>query len=159
MIYGQISVLDTYDFLLAQPAWKLAFAWLRTVTTKTPEGIHKLQGDDIYANVHGYQTLPASKCRYESHQRYIDLQYCISGGEFIDCHALTALSPDGAYASEKDLQFHLPYTKPAELASVRMIPGSFAIFFPSDAHAPKRNDGQNNSVFKLVIKVDRRLII
>jgi beta-galactosidase beta subunit len=38
-----------------------------------------------------------------------------------------------------------------------MFPGSFAIFHPSDAHRPKVRDDSNLNIFKLVIKIDRRL--
>lgn len=136
----------------------MAFDWLKTVTPATPEGIQKIQGDDIYVNVHGYKTLPAGECRYENHKRYLDLQYCISGGEFIDWQLASRLKPDGAFNEEKDLQFFAPSQKLPAAASLPMMPGNFAIFFSSDAHAPKRNDEINSSVFKLVIKVDHRLL-
>jgi biofilm protein TabA len=180
MIYGHISAADAYAHLLANPAWRLAFEWLKTVTASTPTGIQQLQGDDIYANVHGYDTLPRKLCRFESHRRYLDLQYCISGSEIIDWSLASALRPDSAYDADKDLQFYhppQPASLPAGLRSafggldpssvlltsclspLSMFPGSFAIFHPSDAHRPKVQDGVSPSVFKLVIKVDRRLLV
>ena len=160
MIYGHISAADSYAHLLVNSSWKLSFDWLRTVTSSTPTGIQKLQGDEIYVNVHG------------------DLQYCISGGEIIDWSLASALEPDAAFDSDKDLQFYCqPQPGPSlagqrsasdvlissscllnsRLSPLSMFPGSFAIFHPSDAHRPKVRDGVNPSVFKLVIKVDRRL--
>ena len=155
MIYGHIAALDTYSFLLVQPAWKKAFDWIKTATPGTTPGVHKLQGDEIYANVHGYSTLPREQCRYENHHRYVDLQYCITGGELIDWQLATVLQPDGPFNSEKDLQF---YQSQGTLTIVQMKPGSFAIFFPPDGHAPKRNDGTNSSTFKVVVKIDRSLL-
>jgi YhcH/YjgK/YiaL family protein len=178
MIYGHISAADSYAHLLVNSSWKLSFDWLRTVTSSTPTGIQKLQGDEIYVNVHGYDTLPREECRFESHRRYVDLQYCISGGEIIDWSLASALEPDAAFDSDKDLQFYCqPQPGPSlagqrsasdvlissscllnsRLSPLSMFPGSFAIFHPSDAHRPKVRDGVNPSVFKLVIKVDRRL--
>ena len=151
--------MDTYDFLLSKSAWKTAFTWLKTVTPATPEGIQKIQGDDIYVNVHGYKTLPATDCRFESHERYLDLQYCITGGEWIDWCLISNLKPEGAFNSEKDVQFFSIPKKNTPVATLPMVPGSFAIFSPSDAHAPKRMDGTNSSVFKLVIKLDRKLVL
>jgi YhcH/YjgK/YiaL family protein len=155
MIYGHLAATDSYEFLLSRPAWKTAFDWLKTVTPKTEKGIHKIQGDLIYANVHGYDTMAADQCRYETHRRYVDLQYCIEGGELIGWALPGQLEPDGGYSEEKDAQFYL--RRPA-FCSVRMAPGSFAIFHPSDAHAPKAADGIHASTFKLVIKLDRSLL-
>jgi beta-galactosidase beta subunit len=42
--------------------------------------------------------------------------------------------------------------------SLPMSPGSFAIFHPSDGHRPKIQNGANQSVYKLVIKIDRKLV-
>jgi YhcH/YjgK/YiaL family protein len=152
MIYGHINAAETWQFL--GPAWKTAFKWLKTVTPATASGIVRIEGDLIYANIHGYPTLPFDQCRFESHRRYADLQYCISGGEIIDWQLTSALKPDGPFNDEKDLQFHLP--APSQ-CSMRMTPGAFAIFFPSDAHAPKHADGIHPDIFKLVIKVSSEL--
>ena len=156
MIHGHLSARDTYQFLLPTPAWKLAFDFLSTVTPATPKGRRSLQGDDIYVNVHGYETLPVEKCVFESHRRYVDLQYCITGGETILWSLATELPPNGAYHENDDLQF---YPVPAHATTrLRMLPGAFAIFFPSDAHAPKLADGLHPDTFKLVIKIDARLV-
>ena len=172
MLYGHLSASDAYAHLLPNPAWRLAFEWLKTVTSSTPVGICKLQADEIYVNVHGYDTLPREQCRFESHQRYLDLQYCISGGEVIDWSLASGLEPAGTYDTEKDLQFYrspaarvegFPVSRCPDLAvptvcSLPMTPGSFAIFHPSDAHRPKVQDGVNRAVFKLVVKIDRMLV-
>lgn len=148
MLYGHISAPESWQFL--GPAWKKAFNWIKTVTPASAPGIVHLQGEEIYANIHGYDTLPQEQCRFESHRRYVDLQYCISGGELIDWQLLSRLQPQGAYETEKDFQF---YTPAPSQCTMRMTPGSFAVFFPSDAHAPKRADGVHPSVFKLVVKI------
>lgn len=172
MLYGHLSASDSYAHLLSNPAWKLAFDWLKSVTVATPAGIQKLQGDDVYVNVHGYDTLLREQCRFESHRRYIDLQYCISGGEAIDWSLASGLTPDGAYDVDRDLIFYqspdsrLPDSRISRVAAsaglpvcaLPMYPGSFAIFHPSDAHRPKVRDQKNRSVFKLVVKIDRKLI-
>jgi len=155
MLYGHLSESDTYAQLLANPAWKLAFDWLGTATAATPAGIQKLQGDEVWVNVHGYDTLPREQCRFESHRRYIDLQYCISGGETIDWWLVSGLVPDGEYSPDQDVVFYSP---PPAATTLWMSPGNFAIFHPSDAHRPKAQDGVNRSVFKLVLKIDRNLV-
>jgi len=183
VLYGHLSGCDAYAHLLATPAWKLAFDWLGQATAATPPGIQELQGEEIYANVHGYETAPRAQGRFESHRRYVDLQSCFSGGEMIDWWLASELDPDGGYDGEKDVLFYRspaflppegqwpdsPFPRPSALppralpparpaTALRMAPGSFAIFHPSDAHRPRVQDGVNSGVFKVVIKIDRKLV-
>lgn len=150
MIYGHLSASETYEFLLSNSAWRFAFEWLKNLPEPPEPGFRSLDGDDVCVNVHGYETLPADQCRFESHRRYVDLQYCIRGGELIDWQRSDTLKPAGPFDEPKDLQFYEPGDS---LTTVQMIPGSFAIFYPVDAHRPKRADGRNSSVDKLVIKI------
>ncbi len=155
MLHGHISTPDSYAHLLNNAAWRFAFDWLRKLPADPEPGIRQLQGEDIYVNVHGYDTLPREQCRYESHRRYVDLQYCIQGGEMIDWQLGSTLKPAGDFDESKDLQF---YELGTSLTRIQMVPGSYAIFFPSDAHLPKCADGLNRAVSKLVIKVSLRLV-
>lgn len=154
MLFGHLSTPATYDRLAHQPALQQALAWLRTMPEDQPEGIVELAGRDMYVNVHGYATLPREDCRFESHRRYVDLQYCIRGGELIDYCLLDRLPGNSGYDAEKDFIFHQP---PAEYSTLRMTPGDFGIFFPDDAHRPKVHDGRNAAVHKLVVKIDLKL--
>ena len=155
MLHGHLSTPDAYQHLLSNDAWRFAFDWLKRLPPNPEPGIRPLQGEDIYVNVHGYDTLPREQCRYESHRRYVDLQYCIQGGELIDWQLASTLKPAGPFDESKDLQF---YELGNSLTQIQMVPGSYAIFFPSDAHLPKRADGRQSSVSKLVIKVALRLV-
>jgi biofilm protein TabA len=156
MIYGHLSHRGTYAFLLHHPVWKMSFDWLQTINQATPLGTHKIQGDQVYASVQRYETLPREKCRYESHRRYIDIQYCIDGGEIID-HSLTSDLPfDGDYQEAKEAQLYGPYEKGTPLV---MSPGWFCVFFPPDGHQPKRRDGIHADVFKVVIKIEVELVM
>ncbi|HEX4119628.1 MAG TPA: YhcH/YjgK/YiaL family protein [Verrucomicrobiae bacterium] len=155
MIYGNLLHPDAFEFLKTSPTWRDAFNWLKTLSSNTPVGVTELDGDRIYASVQRYDTLPAVQCRYESHRRYVDLQYCIGGGEIIDCCFSSELTTDGDFNEKKDVQFYLPSPKGIP---VRMSPGCFTVFFPSDAHAPKRRDEVNSTVHKVVLKIDRAVI-
>ncbi|AOS45899.1 Toxin-antitoxin biofilm protein TabA [Lacunisphaera limnophila] len=155
MIHGKLNTPESHAFLLDNPAWKLAFDWLHTVTPATPLGITQLQGEDIYVNVMTYQTLPAEQCRYETHRKYVDLQYTITGAEMIDWLDRSELLPDGGFDEAKDLQFYQPVPT---LSRVHMLPGCFAIFYPTDAHRPKVSDTRHGEVFKLVVKMNLKLV-
>ncbi len=156
MIFGHLASSGTYAYLLANPTWRWVFEWLQRLPARPEPGVLQLQGDDIYVNIHGYETLPADKCRFESHRKYVDLQFCIAGGELIDWTLASSLSPAGPYDTSTDVQFYDP--RPS-LTTLQMVEHRFAIFFPDDAHRPKRSDGVQSSVFKLVIKVAHHLCV
>ena len=156
MIYRNITDTDAFESLLHRPAWERVFAWLKTVTPATPLGIQQLQGEDIYVNVMTYATLPPEECRFESHRKYIDLQYTIMGSEIIEWARSDELTPDGGYDESMDLQFYRPALTHTR---VPMRPGYFGIFFRSDAHRPKVTDGICSDVLKLVVKINRQLLI
>lgn len=156
MLYGRLDAPETFMPLMIHPIWREALAWLSAMPANIPAGIHPLRGEEMFANVHGYDTRPREACRYEAHRRYIDLQFCRSGGEIIEWHPLAALTPIDAYEEKKDvIHFALPARPDAEL---RMAAASLAVFYPSDGHMPKRFDEQHSRVEKAVIKISLALI-
>jgi len=156
MLYGRIDLPDTYAMLSAHPVWAEALGWLRALPPGIAPGIYPLRGDDMFVNVHSYTTKPRDACRYESHLRYIDLQYCIAGGEIIEWHPTSGLKPTDAYDVNKDV---VHYAAPTVAdARLRMAAGSFAVFFPEDGHMPKIASNESSLVEKIVIKIDRKLL-
>ena len=157
MLCARLDAIDTYRSLLTNPIWAEALLWLRTAPQERSRGIHQLRGDDMFANVHGYATRTRELSRYESHRRYVDLQYCVSGGEIVEWHPLKSLVPSDSFDLVKDV---IHYQKPVEsAASLRMSAGYFAVFFPDDGHMPKMADGQHPQVEKIVIKIDLGLLV
>ena len=157
MLYGKLNLLDTYAPFLRGPVWVDALNWLRSMPIDIAPGIHPLRGEHMFANVHGYQTLAREACRFESHRRYIDLQYCISGGERIEWEALDTLIANDEYDAQKDVQHYQSPEHPSGI--LRMRPDTFAIFRPEDGHMPKIADGIHPEVAKVVIKIDAGLFI
>lgn len=133
-----------------------AFDWIRALPPNPALGITELRGNKMYVNVHGYDTLPTGKCKWESHRHTIDLQYCISGGEIIEWLHDVRLEPDGEYNAAKDTQKWSGMT--TACAQLHMFPGAYAIFLPNELHRPKICDGVNANVLKLVVKIDAKLL-
>lgn len=155
MFLGNIQNPNTYDKLIRNAAILDALAWIRQMPRDQATGIFELQGKDVFVNVHGYDTLPREDCRFESHRQYLDLQYCIAGGELIDHARLGLVKPETPYEEERDLLFHHPA---GEFSVLRMAPGDFALFWPEDVHRPRVSDGRNPSVQKLVVKIALNLL-
>ena len=113
------------------------------------DGKHPIEGDELFALVSTYETEPETARSFEAHRRYIDIQYILSGREIIYWAALQELAPKDEYSDEKDIVF----LSGAERARLQLSPGSFAVFYPQDAHKPNCTWESPQQVRKVVVKV------
>lgn len=152
MIFGQYPSIPNE---LTGPIWQQAFTWIAEHAKHLPDGEHGIVGRDMYANIHTVQTTPESEGSFEVHKKYIDIHYCLSGGEVIMYSPIDSPKEKTAFDIEKDYQLFYPAQ---QSSSVTMQPGSFAIFFPEELHMPKISDGANITVRKIVIKIKASLL-
>jgi biofilm protein TabA len=131
-------------------------------TADLPAGRHIIDGDRLYLVIGREQGRGREGAKLESHRRYIDIQLTLAGQEEIgwlplaDCHTsverASPLAPsergvvDEAYDADRDIAF---YSARPE-TWLAMPPGTFAIFYPDDAHAPLAGRGP---LVKAVAKV------
>jgi len=155
MLTGQLSPSTTQDPSFANPVWLEVFEWLKKLPQNNPDGEQPIRNRDIYANFITAETQPRENLVMEAHKKYIDLHYCISGGERIEWSPTEGLVTQKEYDLEKDVAL---YTPPTTAASHVMTPGEFAVFFPDEAHTPKINDGTNKTVKKVVLKIKADLL-
>lgn len=156
MLHGTLQKPESYTALLSNKAWATAFDWLSKLPQNPQAGIYDIQGNDIYANVHGYETQPRANCRFEAHRKYVDLQFCINGSELIEFQETDDLKAITDYDEKKDVQF---YSDQRAHSVVHIKPGSFATFHPNEAHMPKLTDELSKEIFKLVIKIRLELLL
>ncbi len=124
-----------------------------TLNAETPEGRILLRGDDLYAGVSEYNTIPEDKGKYETHRKYADIQIMLSGCERIMCRPAEGLVVSEPYDAVRDVAFYGRGEKPG-MCEIVLAPGAFAVFFPWDAHMPQiasRDGGMR--VKKVVYKV------
>ncbi|MEX2055267.1 MAG: YhcH/YjgK/YiaL family protein [Candidatus Andersenbacteria bacterium] len=150
MLLGHRHYPETYQHLLTHTIWEQAFAWIEEKATHLPDGEHEIQGRELYVNLHHADLLPRHDGVYEAHQYYIDLHYCLEGGELIEWAPVTGLTARTEYDPEKDYTL---FELRAEATSCVMMPHTFAIFLPNEAHMPKISDGKNKRVRKAVVKI------
>ena len=147
MILDLLANSIAYEKL--HPGFNSAFYFLRKTDLATiSEGRHAIDGERIYAIVQAYDTKPLSEGLLEVHQRYIDIQFLITGEELIGYAPLTDQVVRTPYDTEKDIAFLEGAAEP-----IRVQQGHFAIFFPHDAHMPCRTTGEPAHVRKVVVKV------
>ena len=113
-------------------------------------GRYEIKGQEIYAIVQSYDTENAANKKIESHKKYVDLQYIVSGKEMIGWSPVAALSESTPYSEERDIIF---FRAPAAITPIVMVPGTFSIFFPHDAHQPGCIFEKVEPVRKIVVKV------
>ena len=146
MILDRLEYSHRYHSL--HPMFRQAFDFLKDralAGMKTER--HDLAGPGLYAIITKDPGKTADAARLEAHRKYIDIHYTIGGVEKIGWRSLDSCAMvDSPYNDEKDVQ---TFRDDSETWSV-LSPGTFAIFFSEDAHAPMVAEGV---VHKAVIKV------
>ena len=128
--------------------WDTTFAFLKTHDLPNlPVGKYLLAGDSVYVSVTEGPTKEFDKTQWESHRKYIDVQYVAKGKEKIGVAPVATATVTEPYNEAKDVA-HYKTDGKFYVAE----PGTFFIFFPQEAHRPsiKVEDGNEK---KVVVKV------
>ena len=137
------------QYHLNKALWDKAFAYLKQTNLQTlANGRYAIDGDNVYAIVTEAPTKDYDKTAFESHRKYIDLQYVITGIENMGRASLASVTVSKPYNESTDLA---NYTGEGKIYTIPQ--GSFMLFFPSDAHRPNITPGGNKVVKKIVIKI------
>lgn len=125
-----------------------AFEFLsRPDLTHLEPGEYGIDGDFVYAIVAKEQGRSKEDGQLEIHERFIDIQLVLAGVETMGWLAKSSCQrPAGVYNPEGDIQFF--DDRPGSWIAVR--PGTFAVFFPEDAHLPLVATGE---IHKIVVKI------
>jgi YhcH/YjgK/YiaL family protein len=111
-------------------------------------GRHDIEGDDVFALIQKYETMPVADGKWEAHKNYIDIQYIVSGTEQIGYANVNDLSITEAYDETKDAML---LKGSGDMITCKK--GVFMILFPEDAHMPGRSIDNPEEVKKVVVKV------
>ena len=128
------------------------YRYVRDTDMKSvPLGRHFFH-NHIYANVEEYATKRRQDARFESHRKYIDIQYIISGSEKIIVDDVKELEVMEQYAPDRDIAFYYDRGKGKEY---ELKEGDFLILYPEEGHMPcisiKEKDPKH--VKKMVFKI------
>lgn len=150
MIIDKIENLDRYGIF--QRYQKEICKFIEWVETEPcAEGKYEIAGDKLYALLQKYDTKSKQDGVLESHIKYADLQYIVSGEEviFYDCREELHILEDKR--EESDIVF---YKTCADKGGILLQTGMFGYFGPQDAHMPCiSSDKGKSQVVKIVFKI------
>ena len=149
MILDNLAQWRQYRAIL--PRFDQAFAFLQQVTDQTKVGRHEISGEDVFAFVQQHVAKPVAERQYESHRKYIDVQYVVRGREIMYWAPLPLLTNvTMLFDAEQDAALYglIPQGVP-----VKVTAGQFTIFFPEDGHIPSCAWDDPAEVLKVVVKV------
>nr|WP_272213602.1 YhcH/YjgK/YiaL family protein [Marinicella sp. W31]MDC2879564.1 YhcH/YjgK/YiaL family protein [Marinicella sp. W31] len=152
MIFGRLDNLDLEKATMPEAVLEGLRFLSQADLASAPEGRIDIDGDRIFATVQDYVTRPTEANRPESHLRYFDIQYVVSGREVI---GFAPLSTTGEavedLSEERDLLF---YETMADETPLTLSAGSFAVFYPWDVHRPCCAVSETGEpVRKVVVKI------
>ncbi len=146
-------IFDTIDnasqYFALHPHFKAAFNWLRE-NPNAEEGRYEIVGEDCFVMIQNPTGRGKSNPVLEAHNQYLDIQLVLEGRDEIgwkpraNCSNITM-----EYSKDEDAQLW----GEASDFYLAMEPGTFAIFYPQDAHAPLSSEGAlKKAVFKLRVR-------
>jgi YhcH/YjgK/YiaL family protein len=129
--------------------WDKVFKFLGDpkLATLAP-GKYVIDGDNAYATIAEGAPKKLEDVKWESHRKYIDLQYVVAGKVKIGVAPVSSATVTMPYDETKDIA---NYT--AEGTFFTATPEAFFLFFPQNAHRPDIKVDGYDTLKKLVIKI------
>lgn len=138
-----------YDFTAKK--FRVAFEFLkRKDLAELPVGWIELE-DGVRASIQHYDSFKWEANRFETHEKYFDVQYVIEGMELCGvCDRSECKKVAVPYSEAKDITF---YEEPEHFGTVFLNAGDFIVLGPEDAHKPRCAAGEQIPIKKVVVKV------
>ena len=142
------KIQNAHRYYTLHPLFEQAFDFLKQPDLgNLPTGQQDINGKDLFAIISDGSGIPEEAAKLEVHRTYIDIQYIISGTDRMAWKDLAlCAAPNDPYNAGRDAAFF-----PDKTRSWFDVPaGSFAIFYPDDAHAAMVT---LENVHKVVLKI------
>lgn len=148
MILDTLSNADKY--LCVHPLFAEVFEHIKNINFESiEEGGYKLQEDNIMVIITNQRgrTVEEAISKFECHNRYIDIQLCVSGQEQIGWKPREkCIRQKSGYNEDRDVTFF----EDTPDTFLKLTNSQFAVFFPNDVHAPMIGDG---IIKKMIFKI------
>jgi YhcH/YjgK/YiaL family protein len=118
--------------------------------TKVDECNKIVLDENCFVLEQSYITKDKENCLFESHKKYIDIQYMFEGDEIMEVENVNNLDVSSIYDEKLDYAKHFQTTKSS---SLKIKESEMAIFYPFDAHMPCIKIDKNKKIIKAVFKI------
>ena len=109
-----------------------AFSFLKEQDfTQMLDGVYEIEGDKVYAMVQSFHVQEPIDAEFETHRKYIDIQYVISGKLDLLVTDYGKLKPKSVYDEKNDVVF---YERSSCYSRIVLYPGESLLLYPEDAH-------------------------
>ena len=123
----------------------------KTLTnTKIDECTKIVLDENCFVLFQSYITKNKVDCLYESHKKYIDIQYIFDGEEIMEVENVNNLEISKEYDENLD---YAKYFQSNNASSLIIRKNELAIFYPNDVHMPCIKVDKNEKVIKAVFKI------
>lgn len=158
-IFGNIEVLRQH---IKDDRFLVAFNYLNKILDENSQESKRLNSyvlnvfekiildENNFALEQTYLSKTKEYCFFESHKKYIDVQFILEGEEIIEIDNIKNLSINFQYDENIDL---IKYDGSKFSSSLKLRKGDVAIFFPDDAHMPCIKVDEEKKIIKTVVKV------
>ena len=149
MIFDTLKNIGCYRGLSAN--FDRAIDFLSTADLSAqPAGRYEIDGDKVFFMIQEPELRNEEDALYEIHKKYADIQLALTDGETILALPTGSIEDWQEFDAAKDIGFS-QNSEPG--IPLEMNAGSFAIFFPQDAHMPCLRGGDAKKCRKAVVKV------
>jgi len=130
--------------------WDKAFNFLKNEDLSAlTVGVHELDSQNVFVKVTEYNSKNREEVAFEAHKEYSDIQYVVSGTEYIEMAELARATLKTPYNTAKDIVFYDAKETETHIGK----PGVFFLIFPEKLHRSGIKVSDIGPVKKIVIKV------
>ena len=156
------GTLETLKSQVCDSKFQKAFAYIEKLqdknspeyksilNTKVDECNKIVLDENCFVLEQSYVTKDKENCLYESHKKYIDIQYMFEGDEIMEVENVNNLLITTEYNEELD---YAKYAQSSSSSILKIRKNEFAIFYPNDAHMPCIKIDENKKIIKAVFKI------
>ena len=149
MIIDKIENAEKY--YAVHPEFKPVFELLASLNADSENKRYEIDSDKAFVNLSTYVNKPVADCKFESHLKYADIQFVVTGHEFIDVCPTEELKATEDKFLTNDIAF---YEDANDFSRADLTKGTFVVLFPGEAHRPLvAPDGKGVETKKAVAKI------
>ncbi len=156
------GTLETLKLQVCDSKFERAFAYIEKLqdknspeyktllSTKVDECNKIVLDENCFVLEQAYITKNKENCFFESHKKYIDIQYMFKGDEIMEVENVNNLEVTTPYKEDLD---YAKYAQSKDSSILKIRENELAIFYPNDAHMPCIKIGENKKIIKAVFKI------